>query len=243
MILNKINISYKIFCFNSSLNLIYSNLDSKGDVNFLLFPNYDEPKCLISKLSYIIKFQFMKDNLFFIFKLFGLSLYIIQNDEAKLLNSNLEIKFEDKSSCEVIDLNTEFYYLVNKQSIYILKKNNLQIAKTLTLNLDDYNYVFLPFLQFVNKFATVFVRSKDDKRVYYLNYQILNDGFEWKLITNKLIIKDKIISLSKYKKQILLIGENYCYLVEQYGKISFYNFMVDNDIFGYRGIYGGLNYK
>lgn len=69
IILNKYSISLDKFEFNSSLNFLYSNLYYPTKIYFRLFPNYKEEKILLNNYNkYIEKFQFIKDNLFFVFE-------------------------------------------------------------------------------------------------------------------------------------------------------------------------------
>ena len=105
IILNKYSDSIQIFEFNDSLDLIYS----KGNyIYFSLFPNYSEEKVLTDyEYSYINKFQFINDNLFFIFQNDSISSFSIINNKAQKLNSTNQIKINTKL-CEIVDLNNFF---------------------------------------------------------------------------------------------------------------------------------------
>ena len=102
IIKDKYTDSIKIFEFNSSLDLIYYK---NNYIYFSLFPNYSEEKVLTDQFyNSINKFQFINDNLFFIFQNDSISSYSIKNYKAQKLNSTNEIKLNAQFS-EIIDLN------------------------------------------------------------------------------------------------------------------------------------------
>ena len=73
IIKDKYTDSIKIFEFNSSLDLIYYK---NNYIYFSLFPNYSEEKVLTDQFyNSINKFQFINDNLFFIFQNDSISLF------------------------------------------------------------------------------------------------------------------------------------------------------------------------
>ena len=102
IILNKYSDSITIFEFNSSLDLIYYK---KNYIYFSLFPNYNEEKVLSEDyFNNINKFQFIYDNLFFIFQNDSISSFSIKNNKAQILNSTKQIQINTKF-CKIIDLN------------------------------------------------------------------------------------------------------------------------------------------
>ena len=61
------------------------------------------------------------------------------------MNSTNQIKINTKL-CEIVDLNNFFYAINNLNKIYILNKKNLEINKTINIDLNKYdnsNFFFL----------------------------------------------------------------------------------------------------
>ena len=219
IILNKNHISIDKFEFNSSLNLLFCYY---YNIYFLLFPKYNEQKLLLEyNNQYINKFQFIRDNLFFIFESGKISSYLIKDDKAKQLNSTNQFNIDTKYS-EVIDLNSGFYALNNKDKIYILNKNNLEIIKTININLDKLNtqfyyYSFSIFTTLFKSFDTIitlFIFDNDNKIVDFQNYKISMSGIKWELEKGHNLLWDKINSLKKCGNNLLFLGNNKSYLVD-----------------------------
>ena len=220
IILNKNQISIGKFEFNSSLNLLFYYY---YNIYFLLFPKYNEQKFLLEyNNQYINKFQFIRDNLFFIFESGKISSYLIKDDKAKQLNSTNQFNIDTKYS-EVIDLNSGFYALNNKDKIYILNKNNLEINKTININLDKLNTqfyyysssIFTTLFKSFDTIITLFIFDTYNKIVDFQNYKISMSGIKWELEKEKNVISDKIYALKKLdNNNLLFLGNNKSYLVD-----------------------------
>ena len=173
ILLNKYSISLCKFEFNSSLNFLYSNSYYSSKIYFRLFPSYKEEIILLDYCDkYIEKFQFIKDNLFFIFENNQISSYIFKNNKAEFLNSTDQINIDTVYS-EIIDLNNSFYLVNNKDKVYILNKNNLNLIKTININLEKYNgqnndyyypssnHYFTSLFKITDKIISLFIFGKE----------------------------------------------------------------------------------
>ena len=225
IILNKKPISIGIFEYNSLLDILYSN---SYKIYLLSFPNYNKAKMILSNYNYnIIKFQFIKNNLFFIFGYKNLSSYLIENNNAKLLNETNQINIDNKN-CIIIDLNKLNYAVNNKDKIYILNKNDLNLQKTININIDslkykpdnnsdnyyyssyynsnDQNYYFTTLFKISEHIITVFIFGTKKNIVNYRNYELSMSGIKWELKKEVNFINKSLNSLKSFNNQILLLG-------------------------------------
>ena len=226
IILNKYSISLHKFEFNSSLSLLYSSDSYSGEIYIRLFPNYKEEKKLLDFYSYIEKFQFVKDNLFFIFEQKNISSYLIKNDKAEFLNSTDQINI-DKVYSEIIDLNSSFYLVNNKDKIYILDKNNLNLNKTININLDKYNIknnlqyfystsnnYFTSLFKITDKIIILFIFDNKEGVVDFQIYKISMSGIKWELKKEEKIFKNAITSLKRFNNKLLFLGYDKSFLIK-----------------------------
>ena len=228
IILNKYSISLNKFEFNSSLNFLYSNLYYPTKIYFRLFPNYKEEKILLNNYNkYIEKFQFIKDNLFFVFEENKISSYLIKNNKAEFLNSTDQIIIDAVYS-EIIDLNNYFYLINNRDKIYILNKNNLNLNKTININLDKYNSknnnsyyysnskkYFTSLFKITDKIISLFIFDNNGRVVDFQNYYISMSGIKWELKKEENFLREITInSLKRYNNKLLFLGEYKSFLID-----------------------------
>ena len=155
---NKINFSdyfSEVFDFNSNLELLCLYYKVKADVYFkeytdltiqlFSFPDYSEAKSsLYNKIKGIQnekeevnennktdKLQFINNNIFFHFSKTLLELYTIKKNECSLVKK-VDIDLTPEKS-SIIELNNEFYALIDNYKILLLNKDNLIVAKKLNL--------------------------------------------------------------------------------------------------------------
>ena len=221
IIKDKYTDSIKIFEFNSSLDLIYYK---NNYIYFSLFPNYSEEKVLTDQFyNSINKFQFIDDNLFFIFQNDSISSYSIKNYKAQKLNSTNEIKLNAQFS-EIIDLNN-FYAINNLNQIYILNKKNLTINKTININISlnkyidkinfYYSYYFTFLLKISDSIITLFVSDNNNNIVIFQNYQISMSGIKWEFKKEENILKNTgINSIKMHNNNVLFLGNYNSYLID-----------------------------
>jgi len=229
IILNKYSLSLSKFEFNSSLSLLYLSNSYSGKIYIRLFPNYKEEKKLLDYNNYYIKkFQFVKDNLFFIFEQNKISSYLIKKNKTEFLNSNAQINIDEAYS-EIIDLNKSFYLLNNKNKIYILNKNNLNLNKTISINIKEYKYIkiindnyisshsynyFTSLFKITDKIISLFIFYNNGLFVDFQNYHISMSGIKWELKKENSLLVNSINSLKRYNNKLLFLGENNSFLIE-----------------------------
>jgi len=217
IILNKYSLSFYKYEFNSSLSLLYSSDSYSGKIYISLFPNYKEGKKLLDYYCYIEKFQFVKDNLFFIFEQNKISSYLIKNDKAEFLNSTDQINI-DKVYSEIIDLNNSFYLVNNKDEIYILNKNNLNVNKTININLDKYEYFYstsnTSLFKITDKIIILFIFDNEGGFVDFQIYQISMSGIKWELKKEENILRNAIKTLKRFNNKLLFLGDDKSFLIK-----------------------------
>ena len=136
------------------------------------------------------------------------------------MNSTDQINIDAVHS-EIIDLNNSFYLVNNKDKIYILSKNNLNLNKTINISLynnkylyPSYNY-FTSLFKITDKIISLFVFDSDGRVVNFQNYQISMSGIKWELKKEENILSGNTInSLKRYNDELLFLGEYKSFLVE-----------------------------
>ena len=229
IILNKYSLSLYKFEFNSSLSLLYSDSYSYSERIYIrLFPNYKEEKKLLDYYNYIEKFQFVKDNLFFIFEQNKISSYLIKNNKVEFLNSKNQINI-DKDYSEIIDLNKSFYLLNNKDKIYLLNKNNLNLNKTISIkiNINKYEYIsksydnyfysnknnyFTSLFKISDKIISLFI-FYNNWAIDFQNYHLSMSGIKWELKKENTLLINSFNSLKRYNNKLLILGEYNSFLI------------------------------
>ena len=207
MIDKKISTFYKIYDFNSHLDLLYLHIGNNNFYNyedsslrFLTFPNYNSDKFIkyVKRENYIEnnKLQFNGDNSFFHFAYNNLQLYSITNSNCSLVN---KVKISlDLRNASIVDLNNDYYYLYTKNIILLLKKTDLTIVKTFNI---DYNNLGISILS--DKQVALFLNKKD-KFVADI-YDILSNGIKLEVNKEKEILKGNVINLFQSNDYILFM--------------------------------------
>ena len=127
------------------------------------------------------------------------------------LNEKNDIKIGDKSS--IINLNDLYYAFNHKEEIYILNKKNLDLIKTINLNLISNNIIPLTFFVKINGNNVIIFVFKDES-VYMKNYEISMEGIKWDSKNDKNVIKEKINNIIIYDNKAFFIGTDKAYLNE-----------------------------
>jgi len=185
----------------------------------------------------------VKNDLFFIFKQNRISSYLIKDDKAEFLNSTDQINI-DKAYSEIIDLNNFFYLVNNKDKIYILNKNNLNVNKTININLDKYNSknnlqyfystsnnYFTSLFKITDKIIVLFIFDNKGGVVDFQIYQISSNGIKWELKKEENILRNTNISLKRFNNKLLFLGEDKSFLIKMtINGIDIKNNNKENDI-------------
>ena len=217
MILEKKDFFNDKYEFKSNLDLIYLQEGNRyyKDPNIIYsasFPYYTNNKSLIKDKDSCIKFKFINDKSIFYFGYQNLKLYSIEGETNKkqkwVLINEAKISISN-NNCSIIDLNDKFYIINDYYKIYIINKNNLIIAKTISIN--SYNF---GLLKISDKIISLFVM--ENYKIDLKNYELSMDGIKWIQKIEKNILKSKSDQsyLKRNNNSILFIGGKACYLVE-----------------------------
>ena len=213
MIIHQYNFSSKYYDFNSNLDLIsisLGNYYSKNYYSIYLFnyPNYEYNNYteIVEKVYYEsneFKFKFIDNNIFFIHSSESLTLYKIEDKKCILLNS-LDIKNLKSSEISIIDLNINFYCLNDGNTILLLNKKNLAIAKSINIV-----YKNIRLLKISDNFISVFIR--EGKKLILQNYNVSMGGIKWSLKESKNLLEGDDITCIQNNNYIVFIKseENY----------------------------------
>ena len=223
LITKKYPISFQAFDFNTKLDLVISvNNDNYYNSNYniylLHYNNYNKKLFLLKFQKNIDKFQFIKDNLFFIINYNNeqcLYLYSIENKSSNLLCSKNNISLFNEST--VIELNNLYYAVNNRKQIFLLNKNDLNIIKTININKELSKNSETHLLKLSPSVFSLFIYDKlydyytDIYKISFdiQNYEISMNGIKWDLkreknFINKNTKNDEIIFIKLYKDVILL---------------------------------------
>ena len=238
LIIKKYPISFQSFDFNQKLDLVISpnnnnnyGYNNKYDYNIYFFNKnkYDEQLNLVNFKKSIDKFQFIKDNKFFIINYnqeHCLYLYNIENKRSKLLSSKKNITLFNESS--IIELNNLYYAVNNRNQIFLLNQKDLSITKTINIDKELSEESKIYMLKLSPLVVSLFIYDKlNDVDIYnnynysnnskvsidIQNYEISMNGIKWDLKKEKNIINEKCknyeetIFIKLYKDTILL--DNY----------------------------------
>lgn len=143
MIIQKYYLSSEYYDYNSKLDLIFlkgSNSYNRS-LYFSSFSNIrnNYKSKFMSNISTVGRPKFINDNYFFYFCERKLILYEIKNENINA-EKYINLDYYDKYA-SIIDINENFYCLNDTRKILLLNKNNLEIAKTISM--DNYNLGFL----------------------------------------------------------------------------------------------------
>jgi hypothetical protein len=211
MINKKIKMEIRLFDFTSNLDLIFGDYAyDTYTIHYLFNPEYKQKENLLN-IYRPTKIQIIKDDLFFIFENGKISSYLIKENKVNKLNEKSDIKTDDKSS--IIDLNDLYYAFNHQEEIYILNKKNLDLIKTINLNLISNNIIPLTFFVKINGNNVIIFVFKDES-VYMKNYEISMEGIKWDSKNDKNVIKEKINNIIIYENKAFFIGTDKAYLNE-----------------------------
>ena len=218
----KISISYDIYDFNSHLDLLYFKRENNYynpeiEIGLFSFPDYTKKKFVItpektSNYNEDNKLQFNNENSFFLFSSYYLELYSISFFGCYLENSvkiNLNLK-----NAAIINSNNDFYYLYTRNMILILKRSNLSIVKSISI--DSCN---LGIIKISDKIISLFLHEK--KKFVANIYDILSNGVNLEKNQKKEISNGKVINFFQSNNYILFMKE-YDHENKNYDCVLFY---------------------
>ena len=213
MIIHRYSFSSTYYDFNSNLDLLY--IQNKEDNNFyygnksctffiqlLNYPNYDSQySVLATKKGYESKIRFINNDIFFLYSSQTIEVYKITDKKCIMLNS-LSLNLNKKVS--IIDFNDNFYCLNDGNTILLLNKTNLAIAKSINI---DYNNIEL--LKISNNIITVFAYQRN--KLTLQNYNVSMGGIKWSLKETKDLLEGYNMTCEKDSNYIIFTKNNNCY--------------------------------
>ena len=207
----KINFNNDIYDFNSNLDLLCLDIENKNYYNSpkqLLFksysyPDYNKVKFSITEKTNINhennRLQFINNRQFFHFSSKIVEFYEIKDNKYSKLSAEININSKEAS---IIELNTDFYCLNDKEKILLLNKTDLVLAKTINLNSNN-----LGMIKITNKIISIFF--SDYNNLVSNTYDILSDGIKWKIKEKKNLLNVSVRNCCLSKNYILFIKRDY----------------------------------
>lgn len=177
-------------------------------IYLFLFPNYENIKFSFEIKNDYLKLQFINNNSFFYFGQKTIGLYSIndKNNTCSLIAQN-KITINNPNS-SLINLNNDYYLINDNYKIYIFKKQNLDLVKT--ININDYEKFYL--LKISQKLFSIF--TLEYYRFNLINYQLSMNGLKWDNKNYQNISNEGYSNSMTENKYILFMNEYKCSLYE-----------------------------